>query len=772
MSQAQAEVSKDPPSRRHRVAYWALGSVAVLAAVGYVVYGGGSAEDAGTVHDAPLPAEVVQGRSARQGGLAPRDTPEAKQILFGDLHVHTTFSADAFMRSLPLLGGEGAHPPADACDFARFCSSLDFFALTDHAESLTPRRWAETRASVRQCNAVAGEGADPDLVAFTGFEWSQVGLTPETHYGHKNVVFRHTDDARLPARPIASTGMADAMREVHIPNRLALRLPLFPLLDFPNRHRYMDVPLYVGEMRALEPCPAGVDTRELPPDCHEAAETPQELFEKLGQWGHDALVIPHGTTWGFYTPPGYAWDKQLDPAQDDPRYQRLIEVMSGHGNSEEYASYRAVEPGPDGAPVCPEPTPSFEPCCWRAGEIIRDRCDDRTSESCEARVRKARRDYLDARAVGHLSVPGATVEDWKDCGQCRDCYAPSFLHRPGGSVQYILAKGWFADDAEPRHATYGFLASSDNHTARPGTGYKEVARRRMTEATGAISAEWHERVFGERPEPAATSLAITPEEAQRTRMASDLVHLERQASFFMTGGLVAVHAERRDRDAIWGALHRREVYGTSGPRILLWFDLVRDDGTRAPMGAEVTTGGAPHFEVRAVGAFEQRPGCPDWTTDTLGTERLERLCASECYHPSDRRHRITRIEVVRIRRQRAPDEDVAALIDDPWRTFDCPEDGPACTVRFEDPDFPEGARDVVYYARAIQEPTPVINVDGVRCRYDDQGNCVEARPCYGDYRTPDDDDCKAPGEERAWSSPIFIRHQVPREPPAAEAGNR
>jgi hypothetical protein len=439
----------------------------------------------------------------------------------------------------------------------------------------------------------------------------------------------------------------------------------------------------------------------------------------------------------------------------DPDRVRLFEIFSGHGNSEEYRPWKAIEYDDAGEPRCPAPTKDYLPCCWQAGEIIRARCADKQAPGCEQLVAAARINYLKAGVAGHRTVPGTTTEDWKDCGQCRDCFLPAFNYRPGGSAQYALAITNFDNPRKPRRFELGFMASSDNHSARPGTGYKEYARREMTEAIGAKNATWRNRAMGT-PEP-ATPASRTIDEVP-IGQAFQMVDIERQASFFMTGGLVAVHSEGRDRDTIWNALGRREVYGTSGDRILLWFDLLNGpNGSTVPMGGRVELASPPRFRVRAVGGFEQKPGCPELSSAALGAERLELLCRGECYHPGDRRRLITRIEVVRVRPQVRPNEPVRELVEDPWRRFDCPGDRAGCTVEFEDPSFLLNGRPAVYYVRAIQEPTPAVNAASLRCERDAEGNCIKVHPCYGDYRTPFDDDCLAPTEERAWSSPIFLQ---------------
>ena len=729
------------------MAWWKKGCLSVvlglvlLVLAFWLVYGGAKQQLDGEIARVPLAAEHVAARAAGQE----RAAPNANRILFGDLHVHTTLSVDAFMWGLPLMGGEGVHPPADACDFARFCSQLDFYALTDHAEALNPRTWEMTRESVRQCNAVAAQSEQPDVIGFTGFEWTQVALTPEEHYGHKNVIFKYDTDDQLPARPIAAPGMATRAF-----SKLSALWPLLtiPARAFPNQQGYLDFARHIRENAQYPVCPEGTNSKALPATCRERAATPDVLFDKLNDWGLDTLVIPHGMTWGFYTPLGYAWDKQLRADLDDEKLQRLVEVFSGHGNSEEYRDFRSAIVTDEGL-ECPAPTNDYQACCWRAGEIIRERCDDPQSEACERKVEKARADYIRVGLAGHVTLPGEDVPDWQDCGQCTDCYLPAYQYRPGGSVQYMLAKGDFENPDEPRHSTMGFIASSDNHTARPGTGYKEFGRLRMTEARGAPSETWRASMFGERGQREADSVSYTIDGLME-RPPFELMWMERQASFFITGGLVAVHAKERTREAIWDAMQNRNVYGTSGDRILLWFDLKNGPEGTLPMGSELELDGIPKFEVRAAGSFDQKPGCQPDVIQALGEDRVQNICAGECYNPDDRRRRITRIEVIRIVRQQSEDEPVVDLIEDPWKTIPCPQGPELCVVEFEDPSYAELGRDLLYYVRAIQEPTPTVNGANLRCA---GGEC---KPCYGNFRTPTEDDCLADAEERAWSSPIFL----------------
>jgi hypothetical protein len=216
------------------------------------------------------------------------------------------------------------------------------------------------------------------------------------------VIFKDVADSRLPSRPIAAPGLASQA----FSDLKTLRANIsIPFRAFPNQQPYNDVTAHVSEIARLSNCPEKGASPTLPSDCRELADTPEVLFRKLDEWGFDAMVIPHGTTWGFYTPPGYVYDKQLQARYDNPKWQQLIEVFSGHGNSEEYRSFRSVERTEDGL-VCPEPSANFEPCCWRAGEIVRSRCDDPLSEDCKARVEAARTNYL---RVGVSGAPTAST---------------------------------------------------------------------------------------------------------------------------------------------------------------------------------------------------------------------------------------------------------------------------------------------------------------------------------------------------------------------------
>lgn len=731
----------------------------LLAAVVYfsLAYFGyyGQLETDGLASKTHRPDELIALERTSQQRLASELDVETSQILFGDLHAHTTYSVDAFQNSLSFMGGEGAHPPADACDFARYCSSLDFWSINDHAEHMTPEHWMETKESIRQCNAVAGDPSNPDMVSFLGWEWTHAGTTSENHYGHKNVILKDTAESEVPTRTIYAKGAGTVIRSANAKERLFL-----PFLDPADRQRAYDFSKLTDTVYAQPVCPDGVDVRDLPLDCREGTETPRELFEKLDQWGFDTMVIPHGNAWGIYTPAGTSWDKQLQEGNQRGDYQFMIESYSGHGNSEEYRDWRATDIDALGRISCPEPSGNYIPSCWQAGILIEQRClsEGGTDTECAVRANHTRQLYVESWQAGHNVVGGVSVEDWLNAGQCTDCFLPVFNLRPGGTAQYALSLTNFEDPDKPQRFNFALMASSDNHQGRPGTGYKEFGRYGMTETAGV------QKEFARKLVYPKTEYSSMPREGNFVNLppVKKFEH-ERGSSFYYTGGLVAVHSNGRDRESVWSALQKKQVYGTSGERMLLWFDLLNSEQGKQAMGSEVSMSDAPRFRVAAVGAFKQKPGCPDYVLSGLSTERMESLCRGECYNPGDERKLITRIEIIRIRPQMFREEpirlaDGSSRIEDIWKSFECEPSQQGCSVEFSDPELELQKRDFVYYARAIQEPSLHINGDNLRPQYDENGNVNTVSPCYSDDRTDRNDDCLAMQEGRAWSSPIFVNY--------------
>lgn len=217
------------------------------------------------------------------------------------------------------------------------------------------------------------------------------------------------------------------------------------------------------------------------------------------------------------------------------------------------------------------------------------------------------------------------------------------------------------------------------------------------------------------------------------------------------GGLAVLWAEENSRDALFAAMRRREVYGTSGPRMVVRFfggnypqDLCErggflEEGYRAgvPMGGVLepdSLRGSPRFAVQAL----RDPGTVDFPGAPLQRIQIVKGWLGRDGVANERVYDV------------AGDPDNGASVDP--ETCALRGDGfdSLCTV-WTDPDF-DPREYAFYYARVLENPTCrwhsfVCNDLGVRC--DDPATVPE-----------EFSNCCSPLfprslQERAWTSPIF-----------------
>jgi hypothetical protein len=217
---------------------------------------------------------------------------------------------------------------------------------------------------------------------------------------------------------------------------------------------------------------------------------------------------------------------------------------------------------------------------------------------------------------------------------------------------------------------------------------------------------------------------------------------------YMAAGYAAVWATENTRAALWDALKRREVYGTSGSRMILRFfggwGFTKDDArTRylaeqgyakgVPMGSDLPKAPAgakaPTFLVAAMkdplfGNLDRIQIVKGWLDeDGKGQEKVYEVVWGD----ADRRR-------IGLRGKLTPVGDTVDVARATWTdTIGDPE----LAAVWTDPDFDPSQR-AFYYARAIEIPTPRWTAyDALR---------------FGIQMTPD---VPMKQQERAWASPIW-----------------
>ncbi len=613
-----------------------------------------------------------------------------RQALFGDLHVHTSLSNDAWnfdVRSQPddayaYAFGAAISLPLGS-DYrgrkVRIDRPLDFAAVTDHAEFFGEQAVCQDAQAAGYDSAFcdvmrSGEGRAPQLVmqimspfsrrkqAVCGEDGADCALRSEQTWEHIiaaaerwNDVSEDCERTAFIAYEYSSFRMGSNLhRNVIFRNSTVLARPV----SYLDAHREWDL------------------WRILKEQCLD------------GNTGCDVLAIPHnsnisnGRMFAVDYPGAWGTDRQAERARLRQQLEPVVEIMQHKGDSECRNGLQGVL-GP-----------------------VDELCDFERFENLAFE-----RFVGEGEQVGPCY--GGPLADWVPH------LGPNCLDRKS-YARYALVEGLKEQQRLGVNPfKFGLSGSTDTHNAIAG-GVQEADYPGHL-GNGDSSALQRVRFSEENPGNAYNN----------------------------PGGLIGVWAEENSRDAIFDALQRREVFGTSGPRITPrffggWgFDAAicdqADPAVAAyeegvPMGSDLPApaGDAPVFLVAAAAdaGSARFPGTP-----------LQRLQVIKGWADEEGNHHQRVFDVAG---NAANGADVDPLT--------CAPRGEGyaqlCTV-WRDPQF-NSAEHAVYYLRAVENPS---------CRY-------SARQCLQLPGSERPADCIQPVfsaviQERAWSSPIWYTPSGP-----------
>ena len=582
-----------------------------------------------------------------------------RNLYFGDLHVHTAYSFDAWISDVRT-------DPAGAYRFARgeevagerLPRPLDFAAVTDHSEFL---------AEVEGCTTPGSAVYDSErCVGFRAADQSalvQFGLALGSEAPQRFADLCGAGGIDCPARAAAVWQRIQDAGEQAYDRSAACEFTTLIAYEWSGTRKLANLHRNVI-----------FRTRDVPaaPISHFEAPTAFELWTRLqsecreGLPGCDVLAIPHNSNWSngnLFVPETPAGSDPATVAQLRADLEPLLEVYQHKGDSECMNGISGLGE--------PDELCDFEKL--RTGEV--EDCGDAVgSNGIIARGCVSRLDFLRGVLLAGLQEEARL-----------------------GVNPYRL----------------GVIASTDTHNGTPG----KVEEASYSGHFGNLESD-----------PVARLTAAIPAGPRNSG-----------------GGLVAVWAEENSREAIFDALRRREVYGTSGPRIAVrmfaGWDFPADLCERADLVEVADPRGVPMGGVLAA-----RP-------EAAAAPQIVVAAQRDLGTPGQPGAGLARLQIVKGWLDAAGDGHIAvydvASADPPGSVDEatCEPQGAgadALCQLWTDPAY-DPTLPTFYYARVLEDPT---------CRWswrDCLGLAADQRP-----KICDDPSLPRTIEERAWTSPIWV----------------